>query len=54
MQPVFVGGQIVNGNRLAQVGVEASQYKAEIVERDLLLQVEESYWLVVSLQEKRK
>ncbi len=54
VQPVFVGGQIVNGNRLAQVGVEASQYKAEIVERDLLLQVEESYWLVVSLQEKRK
>ena len=54
VQPLFAGGQIVNGNRLAQMGVEASQYKAEIVERDLLLQVEESYWLVVSLQEKRK
>ena len=52
MQPVFVGGRIVNGNRLATIGEEASQLQAEVKERDILEQVEASYYLVVGLQEK--
>lgn len=54
MQPVFMGGQIVNGNRLAQLGVEAAEYKQQLAEDELLLQTEESYWLIVSLREKRR
>ena len=54
VQPVYMGGKIVAGNQLAKVGVEAAQYQAQIKERDVLLQVEESYWLVVNLQAKQQ
>ncbi len=54
VQPVYMGGKIVAGNRLAKVGVEAAQLQTEIAERDLLEQVEESYWLVVGLTEKQQ
>lgn len=53
VQPVFAGGKIVAGNKLAQVGVEAAKLQAEIEQRDQMEQVEESYWLVYGLQEKR-
>lgn len=54
VQPVYMGGQIVNGNRLAKVGVEAAELQQQLTQEKLLLQVEENYWLVVSLMEKRK
>lgn len=54
VQPLFVGGQIVNGNRLARLGVEAAQLKADISRRDLELQVEETYWLLVGLTAKQQ
>lgn len=53
MQPVYVGGKIVAGNRLAEVGIQAAELHTDITERDLLEQVEESYWLVVGLNEKQ-
>lgn len=52
IQPVFVGGKIVEGNKLAKVGVEAAQLQYDIALRDVLEEVEESYWLVVGLREK--
>ena len=54
IQPLCLGGQIVNGNRLARIGVEAAELEVEIKERDLLLSVEESYWLVIALQDKQQ
>lgn len=54
LQPVYMGGKIVAGNQLAQVGVEAARLQTQITERDLLEQVEESYWLVVGLTEKQQ
>ncbi len=54
VQPVFWGGQIVTGNRLASLGIDASKLKSEVSERDLLQQVEETYWLVAGLIEKRE
>lgn len=54
VQPVFMGGQIANGNRLANVGVKASELQCQLTQDQLSQQVEESYWLVVSLQEKKK
>ena len=53
VQPVYWGGMIVNGNRLASLGVEAAKLQAAVSERDLLQQVEETYWLVAGLQQKR-
>ena len=53
LQPLYAGGRIVNGNRLAQLGVEAAQLQQDLTQEKVLLSVEESYWLVVSLYEKR-
>ena len=52
-QPVFAGGRIVTGNRLAALGDEAATLQKEIAERDSDMEIEEKYWQVVSLQEKR-
>ncbi len=53
MQPIFAGGQIVNGNKLARVGVEASRIQLELSDDEVELTTEQYYWQVVSLQEKR-
>ena len=54
VQPLYMGGKIVAGNRLAELGVQAARYQADIVERDLMQQTEEMYWLVVNLEEKQQ
>ncbi|MDD4848894.1 MAG: TolC family protein [Bacteroidales bacterium] len=54
IQPIFAGGRIVNGNKLAQVGVEAAQYQSSIKQNEILLKTEKSYWQVILLQEKMK
>ena len=54
VQPVFAGGRIVNGNRLATVGVEAARLQQALTREKTLLNVEENYWLIVSLYEKRR
>jgi len=53
-QPVYMGGQIVNGNKLAKVGIQAAELQAEVTERDLLENIESSYYLVLGLQRKVK
>lgn len=54
MQPLFAGGRIVNGNRLASLGVEAAELQWEMKLRESKEDIESQYWMVVSLQEKRK
>lgn len=53
VQPVFMGGQIVKGNELADVGVSAAFRKSQLAIDKVLQQVEETYWQIVSLTEKR-
>lgn len=52
VQPIFAGGRIVNGNKLAKLGVEAAELQAEVSERDMLESIESSYYLVVGLKSK--
>jgi outer membrane protein TolC len=52
-QPIFAGGQIVNGNKLAKVGVEVSKLQQEQTRKEVLLNVEKYYWQVVTLMEKK-
>ena len=52
IQPVFMGGQIINGNKLAKAGVEASEIQLEASEDQVELVTEQYYWQVVSLKEK--
>lgn len=54
VQPVFVGGQIVNGNRLAKVGVEVSELQKQVSANAVELTAEQYYWQIVSLKEKLK
>ena len=54
IQPVFMGAQIINGNKLAKVGVEASELKMEVSADQVEQTTEEYYWKVVSLKEKLK
>lgn len=52
VQPIYAGGRIINGNKLARLGVEASEMQAEMKRRDMLETVASSFYLVVGLQEK--
>jgi outer membrane protein len=54
VQPIFTGGRIWNGNRLAGLGEDASEYKNKLAQNEVLLKTEEQYWLVASLNEKQK
>jgi len=54
LQPVFAGGQIVNGNKLAKVGEEVSRLQLRLTENEVDKQVEQYYWQLVSLEEKTK
>lgn len=53
-QPIFAGGQIVNGNRLTKAGMEVCELQKLISENELLLETERYYWQIVSLNEKMK
>lgn len=53
-QPIFAGGKIINGNKLADLGIQVSQYQAKLSENDMLLNTENLYWQLVSLYEKRR
>ena len=52
IEPVFAGGRIYNGNKLAKLGIEAAEYQARIQEDEIRIQTESLYWQIVSLQEK--
>ena len=51
-QPIYAGGRIVTGNRLAELGVEAAELQSEMKIRDVIENIESSYYLVVALQQK--
>jgi outer membrane protein TolC len=54
VQPVFAGGQIINGNKLAKVGEDVSKLQLQLSENEVEKQTEQYYWQLVSLQEKMK
>ena len=54
MQPVFAGGQIVNGNKLAKIGEDVSRLQRGMTENEIRLNTENYYWQAVMLKEKLK
>lgn len=52
--PLFAGGQIVNGNRLAEIGVEVSRLQRNQSINEVLFTTEQYFWQVVMLKEKLK
>lgn len=54
IQPVYAGGRITTGNRLAKLGVKAAELQHMVNVREKREEVEKSYWEIVALEEKRK
>ena len=53
-QPIFAGGRIYYGNRLAHLGIDVSKQKLVMSKNEVILKTEEQYWQIVSLMEKKK
>ena len=54
VQPVFAGGQIINGNKLAKVGEDVSRLQMQLSEHEVERTAEQYFWQLVSLEEKMK
>ena len=54
VQPVFAGGQIINGNKLAKVGEDVSHLKLQLSQNEVEKTAEQYFWQLASLQEKMK
>ena len=54
VQPVFAGGQIVNGNKLARVGEDVSRLQMRLSENEVERTAEQYFWQLASMQEKMK
>ncbi len=54
IQPIFLGGRIVNGNRLAHVGEEVSRLQQRQTADEVRKDVEQYYWQLVSLHSKHQ
>lgn len=53
MQPVFAGGRIVNGNKLAKVGEEVARIRKEQSAENVGLETEAIYWQLVTLKAEK-
>ena len=54
VQPVYVGGRIRNGNKLASLGEEFSEYQLNLTRDEILVATEYYYWTILALEEKKK
>ncbi len=52
IQPIYAGGRVRNGNKLAKLGIEAAELQAEVSERDVMENIESTYYLIVGLKSK--
>ena len=49
-QPIFVGGQIVNGNRLAGIGRDVAELQMQLQTKEVLQKVTENYYTIAKLK----
>ncbi|MBR1469895.1 MAG: TolC family protein [Prevotella sp.] len=54
VQPIFAGGQIINGNKLAKVGEDVSQLQLQLSENEVKKTAEQYFWQIATLKEKQK
>ena len=53
-QPVFVGGKIIYSNQMAVLAQQLSEAKYDMKEADILLDVDQAYWQIISIANKKK
>lgn len=49
-QPLFVGGQIVNGNKLANLGKEVAELQSKLQTEEVLQKITENYYQIVKIK----
>jgi len=54
LEPVYAGGRITTGNKLASLQTEVKQLQLEQSQNDVRQTVEHYYWQIVSLHEKQR
>lgn len=52
VEPVYMGGQIRNGNKLAALSEDINNHKVMLTRDEALIKTEEQFWTLISLQEK--
>jgi len=52
--PLYAGGQVRNGNKLAAIGEDVSYKQQTLTTTDVLVRTDQLYWTIVSLNEKLK
>lgn len=50
LQPLYMGGQILNGNKLAELQEEVRRLEVEMTEKDVRQNVQDYFWKLVSLR----
>lgn len=53
-QPVFLGGKLIQGEKLAKSQVKLMEIKAEKDRKDLITDVDEAYWRVLTVESKHE
>lgn len=51
-QPIYTGGKIITGNKLAKVGQEVAGYQLEATAMNIIADAEKSYWMYVAVLSK--
>ncbi len=54
VEPVYMGGQVRNGNKLAALGQDIDKHALILSEEDALFKTEQQYWTLISFKEKMK
>lgn len=52
VQPIYAGGRIVNGNRLASLGKKAAYLQKDLELRKLTQDIEKQWWQIYSIEEQ--
>lgn len=53
-QPIFMGGKIVNANKMAKLAEELAQTQYDTQYREVVTEVDNAYWQIVSIANKLK
>lgn len=52
VQPIYTGGKITTGNRLARIGEEAASEKFRMTRMDVLVEADNAYWTYIAVRRK--
>lgn len=53
IQPIFMGGQIINGNKLAHVGEDVAALQKESAVDEVIVTTDNYFWQIATLQSKK-